>query len=164
MEQLLPWERLLKKILWAQLGDIRGRVILDFGSGLGVTASQYAKYNQVTAIEPCAESVSQRYVENAYSQIVGGLDELESDSFDVIFCHNVLEYTLEREQIIKEFYRLLKQGGMLSIVKHNRCGRIVMEAVLHNSFENVNALLDGNETITSKFGTIHYYDDTDIVK
>ncbi len=103
-------------------------------------------------------------MENAYSQIVGGLDELESDSFDVIFCHNVLEYTLEREQIIKEFYRLLKQGGMLSIVKHNRCGRIMMEAVLHNSFENVNALLDGNETITSKFGTIHYYDDTDIVK
>lgn len=45
MEQLLPWERLLKKILWAQLGGIRGRVILDFGSGLGVTASQYAKYN-----------------------------------------------------------------------------------------------------------------------
>ncbi len=40
----------------------------------------------------------------------------------------------------------------------------MMEAVLHNSFENVNALLDGNETITSKFGTIHYYDDTDIVK
>lgn len=30
--------------------------------------------------------------------------------------------------------------------------------------EDVNAFLDGNKANTSKFGTIHYYDDTDIVK
>lgn len=121
---------------------------------------------RITAEKHCAEIVH-RGTENAYRQIVGSLDELnklESDSFDVIFGHNVLEYALYREQLIKELYCLFKQEGMLSVVKHNRSGRIMMEAVLHNNFENVNVLLGENETITSKYGTTHYYDDTDIVK
>ncbi|MDE7323747.1 MAG: hypothetical protein K2N73_13720 [Lachnospiraceae bacterium] len=57
-----------------------------------------------------------------------------------------------------------RHGGILSVARHNCFGRGVMEAVLHNSFENVNALLDGNEIITLKYGVIHYYDDVDIVK
>lgn len=167
MEQLVPWEKLLKKIVWLQLGNIKDKKILDFGSGLGVTADRYAKSNQVTAIEPSQESVNKRWKENAYEQIVGGLDELkklEDESFDIIFCHNVLEYAAEREQIIKELYRILRQGGMLSVVKHNRTGRVMLETVLHNNFENANALLDGKEVTASKFGTIHYYEDTDVVK
>lgn len=50
MQRLGEWEQLLKRILWSQLGDIKGKKILDFGSGLGVTANYYAKDNQVLAI------------------------------------------------------------------------------------------------------------------
>ena len=167
MDKLLPWERLLKRIVWLQLGDITGKKILDFGSGLGVTANRYAKDNQVIAIEPSVESVDNRWKENKYEQIVGSIDELrklDDESFDMIFCHNVLEYVSDREEIIKEFYRLLKPHGVLSIVKHNRPGRVMLEMVLHNNFENANSLLDGTEKITSKFGAIHYYKDDDIIK
>lgn len=167
MEQLLPWEKLLKRIVWLQLGELKGKKILDFGSGFGVTADRYARDNQVTAIEPSEESVRQRWKENAYEQIVGGLEELkklEDESFDVIFCHNVLEYAAEREQIIKQLYRLLKRDGMLSVVKHNRAGRIMLETVLHNNFESANALLDGADAVASKFGTIRYYEDPDVVR
>ena len=52
MEQLLPWELLLKKIVWRQLGELQNKKILDFGSGFGVTADHYAQHNQVIAIEP----------------------------------------------------------------------------------------------------------------
>ena len=41
MEQLLPWERMLKQIVWSQLGDFADKKILDFGSGFGVTADHY---------------------------------------------------------------------------------------------------------------------------
>ncbi len=41
MEQLLPWERMLKQIVWSQMGDIADKKILDFGSGFGVTADHY---------------------------------------------------------------------------------------------------------------------------
>ncbi len=167
LEKLQPWEALLKRILWAQLGDIQNKKILDFGSGIGVTANHYAKNNEVVAIEPSEESVKERYTENDYQQIIGSIDELkklEGESFDLIFCHNVLEYATEREDIIKEFYRLLKPNGMLSVVKHNRSGRVMQMVVLLNNFESANSLLDGNDGMTSQFGAIHYYEDEDITK
>lgn len=166
-DTLGTWEKLLKRILWSQLGDIKEKHILDFGSGLGITANHYAKDNQVTAIEPSEVSVNERCTENEYEQIMGSLEELRklpNEAFDFIFCHNVLEYALEREQIIKEFYRVLKPNGTLSIVKHNRLGRVMQMAVLLNDFESANNLLDGKDGMTSKFGAIHYYEDSDITK
>ena len=167
IRKLPTWDYLLKKILWKQLGKLEGKKILDFGSGLGVTAEYYAKDNQVIAIEPSVESVNERWKEQEYEQIVGGIEELkkvEGESFDIIFCHNVLEYAMEREEIVKEFYRVLKPGGMISIVKHNRAGRVMQMAVLLNDFDSANSLLDGNDGMTSVFGAIHYYEDDDITK
>ena len=167
MEQLLPWELLLKKIVWRQLGELQNKKILDFGSGFGVTADHYAQHNQVIAIEPSEESVMKRSKQHSYQHIIGSLDALktlEDDAFDIVFCHNVLEYVAEREAVIRELYRVLKPCGMLSVIKHNRMGRVMLETVLHNQFENAYALLDGKEIITSKYGTIHYYEDDDIAK
>lgn len=171
MERLKTWEAMLKKMLWHQLGDIKDKKILDFGSGLGITANHYAKSNQVVAIEPSEESVNARWQENEYEQIIGSIEELrklEAESFDVIFCHNVLEYASDpnelREEIVREFYRVLKPGGMLSIVKHNRYGRVMQMAVLLNNFESANNLLDGKDGVASQFGVIRYYDDADIMK
>ncbi len=39
LTDLQPWECLMKRIVWKQLGDIRDKKILDFGSGRGVTAN-----------------------------------------------------------------------------------------------------------------------------
>ena len=52
---LPAWERLFKKIVWKQLGDMEGKKILDFGSGEGITANHFAEKNDVTAIEPSKE-------------------------------------------------------------------------------------------------------------
>lgn len=40
---LPAWERLFKKIVWKQLGDMEGKKILDFGSGEGITANHFAE-------------------------------------------------------------------------------------------------------------------------
>ena len=39
---LQPWECLMKRIVWKRLGEIRDKKILDFGSGIGVTANYLA--------------------------------------------------------------------------------------------------------------------------
>lgn len=49
---LPPWECLMKRMVWQQLGDLRDKKILDFGSGIGVMANYLAEYNEVIAIEP----------------------------------------------------------------------------------------------------------------
>ena len=66
--------------------------------------------------------------------------------------------------IVKEFARLLKPDGAISIVKHNRAGRVMQMVVLLNEFAHAQSLLDGNDGTTSKYGAIHYYEDTDIEK
>ena len=71
LQGLAPWEKLLKELLWRQIGDVRGKRILDFGSGLGVTANHYARYNHVVAIEPCLERIEKRVTEQEYEQMEG---------------------------------------------------------------------------------------------
>lgn len=82
----------------------------------------------------------------------------------MIICHNVLEYAKDREDIVKQFERILKPDGKISIVKHNRAGRVMQRVVLLNDFEYAHSLLDGNDGMASKYGAIHYYEDADIEK
>ena len=167
LKMLPPWEALMKCMVWQQIGEIENKRILDFGSGTGVTANHYAQKNSVVAIEPSEEAVNNRWKENSYEQLVGSTDklkELPSKSFDIIICHNVLEYALDREDILAEFARLLKPDGYISLVKHNRPGRVMQMVVLLNDFEHANRLLDGKDGTTSRYGAIHYYEDSEIEK
>jgi SAM-dependent methyltransferase len=154
-------------MVWEQLGDIRNKRILDFGSGIGVTANYLAEHNEVTAIEPDEESVKMRWTDNNYTQIIGSTDALrkfEDETFDMIICHNVLEYAEDREDILKEFARVIKKDGKISLVKHNRAGRVMQMVVLLNDFDHAHSLLDGNDGMASKYGAIRYYEDADIEK
>ena len=165
--ELPAWERLLKKIVWKQLGQIQGKKILDFGSGEGITANYFAKDNSVIAVEPFGEMLCNRWADYEYIQIAGDvscLSEIEDNTFDVIICHNVLEYIDNKVQVLDELYRVLKIDGVLSIVKHNRAGRVMQMAVLLDEIDKANDLLDGKNSTASKFGKIRYYEDEDILK
>ena len=167
LNQLPAWEKLATVINWKQIGGLKGKTILDFGSGTGITADHFATNNQVTAIEPSEDMLAQRINTNGYKQIVGSTEKLKkllSNSFDYILCHNVLEYADDREEIVREFYRLVKPNGKLSIVKHNRNGRVMQMVVLLNNFDEANHLLDGHNSNAQQFGTINYYADSDIAE
>lgn len=165
LSELTDWDRLLKRILWSQLGDIKGKKILDFGSGEGITANRFAKDNEVVAVEPWEEMLQNRWQDYEYLQIQGDISaiaEMENNSFDMVFCHNVLEYIDDKAQVVKELSRVLKPGGKLSLVKHNRAGRVMQMAVLLDDFEKAHDLLDGKDSAASKFGAIRYYEDASV--
>ena len=120
--ELPAWERLFKKIVWKQIGNLEGKKILDFGSGEGITANHFAGNNDVTAVEPSEEMLSDAWKDNEYNQIVGDVNALSvfnDETFDIIICHNVLEYIDDKEAVIKALARVLKKDGILSIAKHN---------------------------------------------
>ncbi len=165
--ELPAWERLFKKIVWKQIGNLEGKKILDFGSGEGITANYFANKNDVTAIEPSEEMLSNAWKDYEYTQIIGDVSALSvfnDEAFDIIICHNVLEYIDDKEIVVKALARVLKKDGILSIAKHNRAGRVMQMAVLLDDFEKANALLDGENSAASKFGAIRYYEDDDIIK
>ena len=165
LSELTDWDRLLKKILWSQLENIKEKKILDFGSGEGITANHFAKDNEVVAVEPWEDMLQNRWQDYDYLQIKGDISaiaEMQNNSFDVVFCHNVLEYIDDKAQVVKELCRILKPGGILSVVKHNRAGRVMQMAVLLDDFDKAHDLLDGKDSAASKFGAIRYYDDYEV--
>jgi len=163
---------LLYKLKWAQLADmieLKNLRILDFGSGFGLTANYLAKDNEVIAIEPREDCIEERIRENNYTQIQGKLEKLKDFKdglFDVVICHNVLEFASENDErieIVKEFSRLLKSGGILSIIKNNGAGRIMTLIVVNNDINKAANLLEGGYN-SNVFGRVVLYDPEDLVK
>lgn len=162
-----PWSTLFYRVVWEQLSQISDSKILDFGSGLGITANHLAKNNDVLAIEPDAELIKKRMCENNYQQIIGDIEQLkqlEDNSFDVVVCHNVLEYVKEQKDIFREFYRILKPNGIISIVKHNHSGKIMEKVVYENNVDEALYLLNGGTVSVPEFGQVNYYDINDIIE
>ena len=156
-----PWGQIYYDILFEQLKDIKGMRVLDFGSGFGLVANHLAKENQVLAVEPNQEMVALRSQDHPYQQFVGSLDQLavlEDASFEVILCHNVLEYVEDRKLVLEEFTRLLKPGGLLSIVKHNEVGRVLQTVVFENNPQKALDLLAGQDLGTHSMGLAQAYD------
>ncbi|WP_099206059.1 class I SAM-dependent methyltransferase [Scatolibacter rhodanostii] len=159
-----PWGKLFYKLVWRNI-NCQDKKILDFGSGFGLTANHLAKKNDVTAIEPNEEMLVHQLRENQYQQLIGSIEKLEkmpNQSFDVIICHNVLEYFSERDRLFNEFYRLLSPEGFLSVVKHNKTGKIMQKAVFEYNVGEALDLIHHGDAVSTNFGTINEYEDYEL--
>lgn len=144
-----PWGKMFYDLIFRQLNISKDNRlnILDFGAGFCVTANHYAKHHNVTAIEPSKEMYILRIKENDYNLVTRGLDfltDIPDNAFDIVICHNVLEYVEYRELVLRELSRVLKPNGKLSIVKHNLYGRALSYAVLNDEPKSALDLLNNN--------------------
>ena len=160
-----PWGKIQYVITFAQLEHIKGKKILDFGSGFGLVSQFLAQNNEVVAIEPQEEMLF-AYSNHRYEKILGSLEQVEkfeSESFDIVLCHNVLEYIDEncRVNYLSELKRVLKRDGKLSIIKHNQVGKIMQAVVFSNDVNQALDLLNGNEFKSVSFsqGTTYTIDE-----
>lgn len=162
-----PWGKLFYLCAWKQLPELKEKKILDFGSGFGITAEHLSKENEVIALEPSKDMIKIGKKENKlFKQIVGGLEELKEfadGTFDCIICHNVFEYVEDKNIILAEFSRILNSDGFISIIKHNKAGRIMQKAVFDYDIEAVKNLLVGNDNISRNFGVIKTYEDDELI-
>jgi SAM-dependent methyltransferase len=141
----------------------RGRCrVLDYGCGFAITAGWLAERHEVTGIEPDERMIASRMDGGATAIAAGGIDELrrlDSGSFDLVLCHNVFEYDPERRASFDELVRVTKPGGALSIVKHEKAGKICSLATYFESPMEALAMFEGSLAVESdKFGAIQYYD------
>lgn len=160
-----PWGQLFYQLVWHNL-ECEDKKILDYGSGFGVTANHLALNNVVIAIEPNVEMLRYRYCTNEYTQINGGIEKLRDvsdQSMDVIVCHNVMEYIDNRRELITEFNRILKPDGFISIVKHNKAGKIMQKVVLEYKIDEAITLINNGNVESVNFGLIDEYDNTELI-
>lgn len=160
-----PWGKLFYLLIWHPLESVTGKNVLDFGSGFGITSNFLAKTNRVTAIEPNEEMIRNSICTNPYRQITGGIEQmkrLSPQTYDVILCHNVFEYVDDKKKYLKEFQCLLKPDGLLSIVKHNKAGKIMQKAVAEYQIQEAIQLLNGKNSESEAFGSIKEYDNQEL--
>ena len=160
-----PWGKIQYEITFAQLAHLKNKKILDFGSGLGLVSQFLGENNEVVAIEPEKEMLF-AYSHHAYKKILGSLEQVkkfESETFDIVLCHNVLEYIDKdcRVNYLSELKRVLKRNGKLSIIKHNQVGKIMQAVVFSNDVDQALDLLNGNEFRSVSFsqGTTYTIDE-----
>lgn len=144
-----PWGKMFYELIYKQLdlNDNMQLSILDFGAGFCVTADYYAANHNVIAVEPNRKMYELRVKNKNYILIkedIHYLKGIEDNYFDVVICHNVLEYTDDKEEILKQLSRVLKSNGILSIVKHNLNGRILANAVFSDEPKAALKLLNDN--------------------
>ncbi|MCL2362073.1 MAG: class I SAM-dependent methyltransferase [Defluviitaleaceae bacterium] len=163
-----PWGQMFYDLAYMQLNipNTPRLRILDFGSGVGLCANHYAKWHDVTAIEPSADMIACSFTDNKYEQIHGGIDELcrYKNEFDLVICHNVLEYIREKEEIIAALTAAAKPGGQLSIIKHNIYGRVIAAAVFDEDPKKaMNLFNDINTDQSRTFGERLLYENHELL-
>ncbi len=123
-----------------QLVSVEGPVrVLDAGCGFGDMAFHFVH----RAKELVLLDFSERMIEEAKKRLAerhtaidreritlvrAALEELESGlpqgSFDLIICHNTLEYTGDPEAVLSSLVKRLAPGGLLSLVVSNRFSQV----------------------------------------
>lgn len=150
-----PWGKIQYKITFAQLQHLENKRILDFGSGFGLVSQFLAGKNQVVSIEPNAEMLYANG-DSSYEKMLGSielLNKFESKSFDIVVCHNVLEYILpeERKSYMAQFKRILKDDGRISVIKHNQVGKVIQSVVFANDIDKALGMLKGERFESASF-------------
>lgn len=100
---------------------LEGRVLVD-GSGIGTYLSRLVPISGLVAgldIELPRVQESRQYSSNVFCA-AGEYVPLPSDSFDLVFSHEVLEHVQDDQKAIWEMVRVLKPGGRIVLFCPNR--------------------------------------------
>ena len=107
--------------LWCQLGDLKGKHILEIGCGDGKATLRFAQAGAyVTAIDisgGMVELTKKRIEANGYAERVKGIHmkgediDFKSESFDVVYGHSVLHH-MDLDKFTPACAKILRKNGI----------------------------------------------------
>ena len=136
---LNPWRvPYFKRILEEIEIEPHGARALDVGCGGGLLTEEVAAMGfAATGIDPSARSIevaqrhaAQRNLRIEYRLGLGDNLPFENESFDVVFCCDVLEHVAEWDAVIREIARVLRRGGVLMYDTINRTFASKLRSIL----------------------------------
>lgn len=120
----------LRDLALFQLGDVRGKYILDIGSGFGEYMLTLFKMGAHAAGQDLSESAVAKSIamlqENGFEPDVKAGDAttllFDDDVFDAVFSADFFEHISfeQKQKVINETYRVLRPGGLFVIKTPNR--------------------------------------------
>jgi SAM-dependent methyltransferase len=106
----------------------RGKRLLEVGCGAGLDLVRFAKGGAITtgvdlsptAIELARANFEQNGLKGEFYVMNGEALDFDSDSYDVVYAHGVLQYTASPRRMVDELYRVLCPGGVAILMVYNR--------------------------------------------
>jgi SAM-dependent methyltransferase len=112
------WYRGRREIVAAELRQLpvpTGAAVLDAGCGSGRMLQELAPYGRVTGVELDPDAAAAAISREIGEVHIGRVEELplESESFDLITCLDVIEHVPDDRRALDELRRVSKPGGWL---------------------------------------------------
>lgn len=158
-----PRTALRTAVVWDTVADAltelshhRGRPVLDvvdLGGGTGGLAVPLARNgHRVTVVDSSPDALAalqRRAAEAGISHLVRAEqgdaaalgDIVTSESADLLLCHGVLEHVEDPDAVVTAGFRVLRPGGMASVVVAQRLGAVLARA-LSGRFDEAREVLE----------------------
>ncbi len=148
VEQEVAWRYLRFHLQELPRRDPKAFKVLDAGCWLAEISLRLAKEgNHVTLLEPSVcllDNVHQK-VEREMPEIcaslsflnqrIEDLESCQSEGFDLIICHETIEYVDDPLRALNILTRVLRPRGLLSLVFYNRYGEVAHELLVNQDIQ-----------------------------
>lgn len=158
-EQDKPWNRFgyqlvehnLKKHISVDSPPLR---VLDAGGGNGLDSLCLARMNHhVDLVDISQQMLNDARAKAALAGVTNRVathaidvfdigDEFAGNEFDIVLCHNVIQFVDEVKPLLEIFARVLKPGGFLSLISTNQYSLPYQAAFLEQDLDKAFELLD----------------------
>ena len=117
------------RFIMEQLGDIRGKRILDLGCGAGENSVYFSRKGAKcvasdisSGMVETALKLAEKYGVKVEGKVVNAMAiDFPDNSFDIIYAANILHH-VDPQKALQEMYRVVKRGGKVCFwdpLKHN---------------------------------------------
>lgn len=90
--------------------ELDGKSVIDIGSGPTSILLKSQNYSKAFAVDPLMDKfpgwVKLRYLENGIRPVTGRGEDVELEKVDMVLCYNVLQHTIDPEQVINNMKKL----------------------------------------------------------
>ena len=119
-EELARTSKDIALSLFGELGQ--GLAVLDLGCGTGMNSEWIAARGDSVVGIDVSENAIQRYRARGFTGHVADANgdlPFERDSFDAVFCSEVIEHLVDPDFLTAEMFRVLRPGGRLILTTPN---------------------------------------------
>ncbi len=164
----MPWMRLKREMarfnLNKHLPPNTPLRILDAGGGIGTESFPFAhEGHTVDLVDYSAAMVdvarrdanAQKIETRASAQQADVMDVAQlfaPNSFDMVLCHNVLQYVADVPALLRTLATLLKSGGLLSLISTNHYCGVLHSAIFRDDLDEAYRRIDDHTFTTQIFG------------
>jgi ubiquinone/menaquinone biosynthesis C-methylase UbiE len=118
------------RFILRQLGDVRGKMLLDLGCGAGENSVYFATQgahcvaaDYSPGMVEVALKLAQANQVAVEGRVINAMAiDIPDNTFDIVYASNLLHHIPEPKSALKEMHRVLKPGGMACFwdpLKHN---------------------------------------------